>query len=251
MNKGYWNGDGVSSGIIGFAYPSLTSAYKGTNPANDDVDTNVHYINWINKAIKQGKTAPVFSCAIERGPNGGGGQVAIGGLPDVEFEHSFASTPLKIIELTPHPIEQTKYSYYTIIPDGFVLDGQSKSTSIPVIVDSGTTLLYLPVRLTEAINAAFDPPAVYVEESGVFETDCNATPPDLAITIGGQDFHISGKELLLHGAVGKDPATGGCVTGVQVGPSGVSILGDVFLKNVVAVFDIGASQMKFAPHMNY
>jgi hypothetical protein len=30
----------------------------------------------------------------------------------------------------------------------------------------------------------------------------------------------------------------------------IYILGDVFLKNVVAVFDIGASQMTFAPH-NY
>jgi hypothetical protein len=31
---------------------------------------------------------------------------------------------------------------------------------------------------------------------------------------------------------------------------GVYVLGDVFLKNVVAVFDIGASEMKFAAH-NY
>ncbi len=41
------------------------------------------------------------------------------------------------------------------------------------------------------------------------------------------------------------------VTGIQAAAGPPAILGDTFLKNVVAVFDVGASEMRFAPHVNY
>jgi len=157
----------------------------------------------------------------------------------------------------------TPTSFYTITPDGFLLSGEEEtyygyqdvsidpSTTFPVIVDSGTTLMYLPDQVAEAVNELFDPPSVYIPEEGVYENDCDATPPTFAIRIGGTDFYINGADLLLTGELGYDPETGGCTTGVQPGGAGPYILGDTFLKNVVAVFDIGASEMKFAPHENY
>lgn len=263
VTEAYWNGDNVTSGLIGFAYPTLTSAFEGTDPTVDNENTTVvPYNNWVFNAIDQGLIAPMFSLAIERGTNGGGGQLALGGLPSVSFDHTFTSTPLEIIELTPHAAEATNYSYYTITPDGFLLSGEEEtytgyrrfsedpSTDFPVIVDSGTTLLYLPTELAEEINAAFDPPSVYIEEEGVFENYCDATPPTFAVRINGTDFYINSQDLLLTGELGEDPETGGCITGVQP-MDGIYILGDVFLKNVVAVFDIGASEMRFAPHENY
>ena len=45
-----------------------------------------------------------------------------------------------------------------------------------------------------------------------------------------------------------DTETGGCVTGIQPSFGDDYILGDVFLENVVAAFDIGNSAMHFAPH---
>ena len=38
-----WLGDGVSSGLIGLAFPSITSAYAGTNPAVDGPATQLPY----------------------------------------------------------------------------------------------------------------------------------------------------------------------------------------------------------------
>ena len=217
VDEAYWFGDGVVSGIIGFAYSSLTSAFPGTNPATDSVSSNIHYTNWIGNAIAQKKIDPLFSVAIERGANGGGGQVALGGLPTIPFDHSFASAPLEIKELTPHPIEKTKLSYYTITPNGYNLDGKPEKTDFPVVIDTGTTLVYLPPALAKTINEAFDPPSVFVAaENGVafdlWENDCNATPPKFAITIGGQDFYISPDELLLTGESGYDNVTGLCVS---------------------------------------
>lgn len=112
VNEAYWEGDNVTSGLMGFAYPSLTSAYSGTDPSLDNENTTaVPYTNWVFNAIDQGLIAPMFSLAIERGPTGGGGQLALGGLPNISFNHTFTSTPLKIMDLTPHAIEAKNYRY--------------------------------------------------------------------------------------------------------------------------------------------
>jgi hypothetical protein len=250
VNKGFWQGDGVTSGIVGFAYSSLTSAFAGNNPAKDNPETNnINYNNWITNAIDEGEIDSLFSIALERGSGGGGGQVALGGLPTIKFDHDFASTPIEIHSFGPrHPQESKNYTFYTIQPDGVVVGGQNLALNVPVIVDSGTTLVYLPQSLTKAINQAFDPPSVNV--GGLWENYCNAKPPKVSITIGGKNFAISASELLLKGSLGKDPQTGGCVCGIQAS-AGPYILGDVFLKNVVAVFDIGESEMRFAPHVTY
>lgn len=39
-----WNGDGVSTGIMGLAYPGLTRVYNGTNP-NKDVRNHTEVYN--------------------------------------------------------------------------------------------------------------------------------------------------------------------------------------------------------------
>lgn len=45
-----------------------------------------------------------------------------------------------------------------------------------------------------------------------------------------------------------DEATGYCLTGPQDGTTGPYILGDTFMNNVISVFDIGASEIRFAAH---
>lgn len=108
----------------------MTSAFSGTNPANDNPFTNnvrgkalltnhklltfhqIHYTNWIFNAIDEGKIDSLFSIAIERGANGGGGQVALGGLPTISFDHNFASTPIEIYNLEPKHL--AKANNYTV-----------------------------------------------------------------------------------------------------------------------------------------
>ena len=42
------------------------------------------------------------------------------------------------------PASAYQYSFYTIIPDGWYYDQTTNTKKIPYIVDSGTTLCYLP-----------------------------------------------------------------------------------------------------------
>lgn len=66
--------------------------------------------------------------------------------------------------------------------------------------------------------------------------------------------HYFGTELFINVAdMTIDGGFGGniCLSGIQDDGGSFGILGDVFLKNVLAVYDIGASEMRFAARENY
>lgn len=104
------------------------------------------------------------------------------------------------------------------------------------------------------MNAAFNPPAVYNANDGAYIVDCNATAPVHGITINGNTFYINPLDMILFAgtdANGNDV----CISGIDDGGSDtaadVYVLGDTFQKNVVTVFDVGAGELRFAPHENY
>lgn len=204
----------------------------------------------------------MFSLALERGAgrNDGTGQLALGGLVTIDFDQTFTSTPLEVVAIDPSiAIEATNYSYYTIFPDGFHITSPEERyyplnkhsrTSLPMIVDSGTTLVSVPDKLAKEVNELYDPPSVYIKEEGVYANRCDAIPPTFAVRINGTDFFVSSQDMLPKDYAGQVANTGLCVTGIQPSEK-VNVLGEVFLNNVVAVFDIGANEMRFAPHENY
>lgn len=130
----------------------------------------MEYKNWIDNAIDQNKIDPVFSVVLERGANGGSGQLALGGLPTIDFDQSFTTVPSEKFPLSNVPAAQTEYSYYTTTPDGIVVDGKSTSTKWPAIIDSGTTLAFVPNDIATLINNAFDPPSTFVSSIGYYES---------------------------------------------------------------------------------
>jgi hypothetical protein len=97
--------------------------------------------------------------------------------------------------------------------------------------------------MAESIADAFQPRAVYLYQWGTYFAPCDAIPPRLAITISGKDFWINPADMICKNLI--DPLTGYCAIAVASGGSGPYILGDVFLQNVVAVFDVGGAEMRF------
>lgn len=257
-----WFGDGFSSGLVGFAFPSLTSQYPGNNPGLDTTK-NIPYNPVFTNMYEEGHVAPLFSLAIERSSlmsgTVPGGLLAIGGLPPVIFSPIFASSPFQLLTMNdadaPAPVPQ--YQFYTITTNGFYYEGSDKthwslpnfpnpfgpptnSSQVQVIIDSGTTAIYLPTSIADTVNALFDPPAIYSDDEGAYVVDCDAKAPEFGIRIGAETFFINSKDLFL------DNGDGTCISGVDDAGDSLSILGDVFLKNVLAVFDVGASEMRFA-----
>lgn len=83
------------------------------------------------------------------------------------------------------------------------------------------------------------------DDEGAYLVDCSAKPPVFGVQIAPETFFIDGADLILDGGDGT------CISGVNDAGESLSILGDVFLKNVLAVFDVGASEMRFAAREYY
>jgi len=256
VNYAAWEGDNTTSGLIGLAYPALTSAYAGTDPALDNMAAGeqIEYSPIFETMYTAGLVSPLFSLAILRDISGDSGYLALGGLPPVTINGSFTETPILITTIDGYP--QT-YDFYTINIEGITLDGKTvrrSSGATQYIVDSGTTLNYFPTSIANAVNDAFVPAAEYDEDEGAYIVDCDATPPSLGININGTVFYTNPLDMILLAGTDED-GNDVCISGIDDGGSDaaedVYILGDTFQKNVVTVFDVGAGVLHFAAREFY
>lgn len=107
-------------------------------------------------------------------------------------------------------------------------------------------------RRSDLINqlyAAFDPPAKYMSSGGLFYALCNATVPRFGVQIEDSIFYMAPEDLLRQTA--RDPTGEWCRIGITDTDTPPHVLGVSFLTNVVAVFDVGQSEMRFAARKKY
>ncbi|KAL9099605.1 MAG: hypothetical protein Q9163_004912 [Psora crenata] len=263
VDKAAWYGDTVTSGLLGLAFPAATKAFSGNDYRYNTPATQKVYNPIFTNMYTKGHVAPLFSIALDRNQ---GGLLAFGGLPPVEFNPVFASSPFQLLTTSTSSVEGTSsssdYTLYTITTDGFDYDNStasqwsyenfpnpfeqpSDSTQLQVIIDTATTLVYLPRGTADAINALFSPPPLYNNNLGYSVINCKAVPPRFGVKIGTETFYINPADMVVN--LGSR-----CISGVAAsGEGGTSILGHTFLKNVLAVFDVGAQMMRFAARENY
>ncbi|KAK5215869.1 hypothetical protein LTR96_011174 [Exophiala xenobiotica] len=237
--------DGTVSGIFGLAYPVWTSAHPGSvlNQSNDTYDYDrVIYSPFFNSLYKEGQCEPYFSLALERLPlgdsSGPGGYLTFGGLPPVAHSANFSVAP---VQITPLPVNITNNkaqpSWWTVNVDS-------------VVYGPGGDLSHnLTTNSTQFLAVVDSDPTSYPP---TYAVACNATAPTLGFSIGNQTFFHDGRDLIL------DAGDGSCVSSL-ISFAGVSyegvqlhggIVGASFLKNVVAVFDFGKTEMRFAARTN-
>ena len=128
--------------------------------------------------------------------------------------------------------------------------GNAANNARDYILDSGTTLSFLPDADAKRFNNAFNPPAQLSRVSRYYMVNCTAQVPPLGLKIGGTTFWHNPKDLVKR----VDFAGTMCISGIQssVMMGGrINILGDVFMNSVLAVFDLGQGVIKFAARREY
>ena len=70
----------------------------------------------------------------------------------------------------------------------------------------------------------------------------------MEIEIEDRNFKIHPLDMIKHYMYENGSVT--CFTGTMISDFDFYVLGDVFMKNVVSVFDVGAGEMRFAPVMS-
>jgi hypothetical protein len=232
-------------GILGLAYPALAD-YTLRNGAT------INYDPVVTTAMKHNKNIKLFSLAMDKR----GGTLAFGGYPpQVSIDGGFVYTP---IIPTVFPWNNTdhnskKLAFYTI-KFGFLFDGANKIPGnsndhalnhFVGIIDSGTSLTFVPARVASAVGALFKPPGK-PDSAGLWhQVDCNAKPPVFGLIIEGHAFSIPPGEMII-------PGEGGRCWSVVVGYAVEApvddklIIGQPFMRQVVTVFDVDQTRLAFA-----
>lgn len=118
------------------------------------------------------------------------------------------------------------------------------------ILDSGTTLSFIPHTFATNFANMFNPPARIDQSTGFFVTACGSATPPIGVTINGTTFWHNPKDILKP----FDVTGRACVLGIQSSRAlggNINILGDVFLDNVLAVFDLGKQKVRLAARRDY
>ncbi|KAB8230264.1 hypothetical protein ETB97_007149 [Aspergillus alliaceus] len=255
-------GDGVNNGLLGLGYPSLTSAHPGTFSPNSTFFYNrAVYSPVFNAMYEQGLVEePYFSIALAHTSRDSteafGGYLSLGELPPVELTSEFSTVPVEIMDAVPTNFTSDKrqISYWAFTTpavkygpaeeeeDALVVD----NTPFQLFIDTGNEFSILPTAVVDPVNAQFEPPAVYNDELKAYIVDCDAKPPVFGVVIGDQTFYHAPEDLIYN--TGKGYCVSGLIPSEKNGRPGlvINILGVPFFKNVVAVFDFGKDEMRFA-----
>lgn len=176
------------------------------------------------------------------------GTIMFGGVDTAKYTGTLATVP----------IIQTYGSYTTlsIALTGVTVAGQTDSSnSLPagVLLDSGSTLIYLPDDITTQIYNKVE--AVYQSSLGAAYAKCSLADTDSTI-----DFDFSGKtiqvpynELFLGAGTTssgqpltfQDGSTA-CLFGIAPSLGGISVLGDTFLRSAYVVYDLANNEISLA-----
>jgi len=254
VTESAWAGDGTSSSLIGFAYPSITSATYRSN------GSDVIYDPIFTTMVKEGIVDDaVFTLAIDRvprdtSPSAPAGMMALGGLVSSDYYYPpFTSVPIEVTAAS----GLTELSWYTTtheliygLKNGTIVSGGTYQS----IVDCGTAPNFVPSAAAADINDQFSPPAVYNETLGYWTVDCSAKAPFAAYKIGGKIMPMDPKDMIVRSLNGLPGYEDVCFSAFADGgdPSvDVMIIGEVWQRGYVVAYDVGRTMLHFASRRPY
>lgn len=252
-----WSGDGHSSGLVGLAYPSVTSAINRTT--GEQIEYNPLFTNMVGEGLV---SDAVFTIALDQVPQNysvlaPAGVIAVGGLvPEKYWEGNFTSVD---IEPTKNIGNVTQLTWYTTSHE-FVFRNANNGTlrsagTYQSIVDCGTAPNFVPTLAAYEVNAQFDPPATYNASLGYWTVDCNATAPYAAYVMGGVEMPMRPENMIVRSLNGLQGYEDVCFSAFADGGipaiDGPMIIGEVWQLGYVIAFDQGNQMIHFAERSGY
>ncbi len=193
-------------------------------------------------------------------PDASSGSILFGGIDTKKYQGE-----LTRIEIYPTQRNPTLYTAFMVALTSVEANspsGQDTLTSekfpIPVVLDSGTTLSYLPTDLATQLWKEVN--AKYAPEFDVAVLPCNARNSKGYFSFGfagpnGPRINVTMDELVLDLTSGQAPVfTSGsykgqdvCQFGIQNFTTAPYLLGDTFLRSAYVVYDLVNNEIGIAP----
>lgn len=227
-----------------------------TNEATQDVLGGSKYHNLIDELVSQGLISHQAYSLWLNDLASSTGSILFGGIDTEKYTGALKSIPL---ESDPESTS-TDISTFTVALSGLTISSgtetlnSSTSLSIPVVLDSGTTLTYLPDEIfTQIADTAG---AVKEDDGAIILIDCNATDktftyqfggtsgPSIAVKISELIFPVSAADLAEQGITASFKNS--CLFGIYPGGEGPYLLGDTFLRSAYVVYDLKNNEVALA-----
>ncbi|KAE9969246.1 hypothetical protein EG327_010708 [Venturia inaequalis] len=185
--------------------------------------------------IRPSLAKPVFCTGLKRRAAG-------------TFDFGFIDAAKFVGEIVYTPVLNGARSrgYWDFQPAGFAIGaGAPRTASFPAIVDTGSSQWYMPASIASAYWSSVQGAAQKTGYGWTFP--CESALPDIHILLqGGKKVTVKGVNMNY-----KTIRAGLCWGGVQADIMGFSIFGDVFMKGLFVVHEVGeggrAKRIGFAP----
>lgn len=210
---------GRFDGILGLGYNTI--AVKGVVPpfykiVEQELVSDALFSFWLNRADAGGE----------------GGELVLGGLDPAHYKGDIHWSPV------------IREGYWEVVIDSVSFDGEDLGLDPQhAAIDTGSSLFVLPVTVSESINKRIGGKKNY---SGQYVVDCATIPtlPVLELTFNKKPFKLTAEQYILN-------VQGQCISGFMgmdipapMGP--LWIVGDVFLRVYMSVYDLGNNQVGLA-----
>ncbi|KDR83702.1 hypothetical protein GALMADRAFT_262074 [Galerina marginata CBS 339.88] len=209
---------GKFDGILGLGYDTI-SVNHITPP----------FYNMVDQGLLD---EPVFSFRIGTSEDDGG-EAIFGGIDTSAYKGTIDYVPLR--RKAYWEVELEKFSFG---------DDELELESTGAAIDTGTSLIVLPVDIAEMLNTQIGAKKSW---NGQYSVECAKVPslPKLSFWFGGKPYALEGSDYILE-------VQGTCIsafTGMDINlPGGdLWIIGDVFLRKYYTVYDLGKDAVGFAP----
>ena len=234
--KGQQFGIGYTSssqeGIIGIGYPINEVAVRYGYQPYANVPQNLVQNNYINTNAYSLWLNDLDSST---------GEILFGGVNSEKYNGELQTLPI-ISE------GDGQYAEFIIALTAMGESGNTGSIingiQIGALLDSGSSLMYLPNNITNAIYNAVG--AQYDKSQGAAFIDCSLANTDSTIdfTFSGVTIQVAWNELII--PIGSDNGQTQCIIGISPSNGQSAVLGDTFLRSAYVVYDIDSNEISLA-----
>lgn len=235
-----------AQGILGVGYPvGEVQVGRAGLPAYDNLPARM---------ASSGATAsPAFSLWLDD-LAAGTGQVLFGGVDAARFAGPLRTLPVQRVG--------SLYAEFLVTLTGVSLGARpvAEGQALPVLLDSGSSLTYLPDSMAEAIYEEVS--AQYDSAEGVAYVACSlasSSSDAVAFNFTSPVISVPMSELVLDVYASSSSSSGGgrrprladgrteaCLFGIAPAGGGAAVLGDTFLRSAYVVYDPGNDEVSLA-----
>ena len=199
------------------AYPNLPQKLK-----DDGTISSVAYSLWLNDL--DASTGSILFGGVDTDKFTG----TLGTLPIIQESGVYAEF---VIALTDMGIGSNRTSLFS-------------GSNVAVLLDSGSSLMYLPDEVVTALYTQFN--ARYDSRQGAAFVDCGLANQEGSLEFGfsGVTISVPYNELVITAAVSRGRPV--CILGIAPAGDSISVLGDTFLRSAYVVYDLSNNEISLA-----